>query len=435
MKPWEQKDTKTENNAERLSWAGRSRERAQGRPSRPTRAADQGGEMTISPPANVELPTKQKIQTLAYGVDSLVVAIDINWTRSNLFSYLEKLKNLAKAGEGECAGVLKTEDNSDEWPFNIKAHGVRGYDWLLDGREFVLRIGNWKTPKSRPSVMAEIHCETLWRRGPTDSVNRIVSLLENNGASLISVRVSRVDVCVDITIPKDMWSLDLLNYAVKRASDISSHYHHHDLTGISIGRGKVSARIYDKFLEIKQKSKKFWMFDVWDIDQVPKGKKIIRIEFQLRREALKQMGLDTFDDFFENIENVWAYCTKKWLKFEDNPGMHHTQRSTLKWWEMVQNGFNGVQNPKPIVRSRAFRTDMKQLASQAFGQITSLEAARLEEQGAELNKNVNMFETVETYLKVLNEDGKDEKALNKRIALKRARYHRGKKIEEQGTEP
>jgi hypothetical protein len=77
---------------------------------------------------------------------------------------------------------------------------------------------------------------------------------------------------------------------------------------------------------------------------------------------------------------------------------------------------------------------MKQLARQAFGQLTSLQAARLEEQGAELNKKVDMFETVETYLKVLHDDGKDERALNERIGLKRSRYHRGKKIEGKGTE-
>lgn len=434
MKAWESTKAKTHQKAKEPGWTGRRRKGAQCQASDRRPLRKRGGEMTISPPANVRLPAMKEAQRLGYGVDTLVVAIDVRWTTSSLFTYLEKLKTQAKNETGECPGFLKAEDKSDGWPFNIKAHGVRGYDWLLHGREFTLRIGNWKAPKSRPSVMAEISSETLWHRGPGDSVNRIVGLLEDAGASLISVKVSRVDLCVDITLPEEMWSLDLMEYAVKRASDISSHYHHDDLTGISIGRGKISARIYDKFLEIKQKSKKFWMFDVWGIDEVPKGKKIIRIEFQLRREALKQMGLDTFDDFFESIENVWAYCTKKWLKFEDNPGMHHTQRSTLKWWEVVENAFNGVQDPKPIVRSRAFRTDMRQLARQAFGQITSLEAALLEEQGAELNKNVDMFETVETYLKVLHEDGKDERALNERIALKRARYHRAREKETKGTD-
>ena len=147
------------------------------------------------------------------------------------------------------------------------------------------------------------------------------------------------------------------------------------------------------------------------------------------------MKIDTFDDFLEKIENVWAYCTKKWLKFQDNPGGHHTQRSTLEWWKVVQNGFNGVQEPNPVIRSKAFRTDELQLARQALGQITSLQAAFLEEQGAELNTKVGMVETCETFVKVLLEDGKDEGDFNKRIALKRAKYHRAKEIEVKETGP
>ena len=421
MKTWEPPKTENDKATKALRSAGRGGPRA-------------GGRMTISPPANVKLPAMKEARGLAYGVDTLVVAIDVTWISSNLFRYLEKLKIEAKGGVGESPGILMTEDKSDEWHFNVKAHGVKGYEWLLDSREFTLRIGNWKSPQSRPSVMAEIGSESLHVLGPGDAVNRIIGLLEDAGGSIVGVKASRVDLYIDILLPECVWSLGLMKYAVTRASDVSPHFRHGQLTGISIGKGVVSARIYDKFLEIKQQSKKFWMFDVWGVDKVPEGKKIIRVEFQLRREGIKEMRLETLDDFLENIENVWAYCTNKWLKFQDHPGAHHTQRFTLKWWEVVQNGFNGVQDPKPIVRSKAFRTDVIQLMRQAFGQITSLQAALLEEQGAEINKRVDMFETVEAYLKVVDEDGKDERALNENIALKRARYHRVKtKVDKRKT--
>ena len=398
------------------------------------RQSEEGGKMTISPPANVKLPALKEIRTLAHGVDTLVVAIDINWRTNKLFSYLESLKPQAKNQTGEYPGVLRTEDGADEWRFNIKAYGVRGYEWLLDSREFTLRIGNWKTPQSRPSVMAEIRSEALHTRGPGDMVNRIIGLLEDAGGSLVGIKASRVDLYIDILLRESLWSLELMKYAVTRASDVSPHFRHGHLTGISIGKGLISARIYDKPLEIKQHSGKSWMFNVWELDEVPEGKKIIRVEFQLRREGIKEMGLDTFDDFFENIQNVWAYCTGKWLKFEDNPGGHHTQRSPLEWWKVVQNGFNGVQDPKPVIRSKAFRTDRIQLACQAFGQMTPLQAALMEEEGTDRNAKVNMFEAGEALLKALDEAGKGEKALNERIALKRARYHRAKEKETKGTE-
>jgi hypothetical protein len=357
MKAGQPTKAKTKKEAKGCGWDSKSREMAQGQPSQRGPKKERGGKMTISPLANVKLPALKEIQTLVYGVDSLVVAIDINWTTNKLFSYLESLKLQAKNQIGEYPGVLRSEDGCDEWHFNIKAHGVRGYEWLLDSREFTLRVGNWKTPQSRPSVMAEIRSEALHTRGPGDGVNRIIGLLEDARGSVVRIKASRVDLYIDILFAESLWSLELMKYAITRASDVSPHFRHGHLTGISIGKGVISARIYDKPLEIKQHSGKSWMFDVWALDKAPEGKRIIRVEFQLRREGIKEMGLDTLDDFIENIENVWAYCTKKWLKFEDNPEAHHTQRSTLEWWKVVQNGFNGVQDPKPVIRSKAFRTD------------------------------------------------------------------------------
>jgi hypothetical protein len=66
--------------------------------------------------------------------------------------------------------------------------------------------------------------------------------------------------------------------------------------------------------------------------------------------------------------------------------------------------------------------------------MTSLQAALMEEEGRDRNAKVNMFEAGETLLKALDEAGKGEKALNQRIALKRAKYHRAKEKEIKGTE-
>ena len=79
------------------------------------------------------------------------------------------------------------------------------------------------------------------------------------------------------------------------------------------------------------------MFDIWGIEQIPPGMKIIRIEFQLRREAIKSLLIDQVIDLFE-FEQVRVYLTD-WLKFQDRPGEHHTQRTTLEWWKKVQNGY------------------------------------------------------------------------------------------------
>ncbi len=430
MKTWGPKKTETQKETKRPGWTGRSRERDQPQTSERETLKRRGGEMTISPPANVKLPTLKEVKRLAYGIDMLVLSIDIKWSQNRLFIYLEKIKELAQKNDDEYPGFIMNEDNSDKWFFNIRPHGSGGYDWLLNGHEFSLKIGNWKEPILRPSIIAEIRSETLWNQGPEWTINRIIDLIKESGGVIETIKPSRVDLCVDILVPGDFWSFETMKFCVKRASEIRFHYYHKQLTGVSIGKGNISARIYDKLLEIRQKSRKFWMYTIWGMDKVPKGKKILRIEFQLRRETLRELKINKYDDLFENIENVWAYCTRRWLKFEDNPGKHHTQRSTIDWWKVVQEGFRGMQNPEPSIRSKALKIDMKQLARQAYGQLTSLEAAHLEEMGASQSRKVDIYGVVETFLKELKEDGKGEEDLEERLELKRAKYHRAKHIKE-----
>jgi len=63
------------------------------------------------------------------------------------------------------------------------------------------------------------------------------------------------------------------------------------------------AGLYGKPLEIAEKSRKTWMFGIWGIEPDEVQGKIIRVEFQLRREPLKEMGVGRLSDFLdEDIE-------------------------------------------------------------------------------------------------------------------------------------
>jgi hypothetical protein len=54
----------------------------------------------------------------------------------------------------------------------------------------------------------------------------------------------------------------------------------------------------------------------------------------------KKLGIHTLDILFAMIINVWSYCTKEWLKFQDNPGKQSHQRNTFSWWKEIQDGFS-----------------------------------------------------------------------------------------------
>jgi hypothetical protein len=76
--------------------------------------------------------------------------------------------------------------------------------------------------------------------------------------------------------------------------------------------GCVQARIYDKGLEVLAGGEKLWFADVWKVEQV---RDVWRVEFQLRREVLKQLGIESLDDQVERAGGAWAYLTDTWLSF------------------------------------------------------------------------------------------------------------------------
>lgn len=395
-----------------------------------------GGQTTISPPANVKTCNPDQYEIVAHGIDSLYLSIDVKWKSDDLFLYLGKIKQFAKNEKTERTVVLFTE-NGEEWPLNIKPYGMKGYEWFLTGNDYTIQIGDWIEPQSRPSIYAKISSEALWRLSPENAVEILLSLLKGSDGEIICVKPSRADLCVDILLPESIWNQELINYRVTRASYDSMHRSNGNLTGISIGKGVISARLYDKPLEINQKSKKIWMFDIWGFDAVPENMKVIRVEFQLRREGIKELGLDDVTDLFKFQENVWAYCTKQWLKFQDNPGKHHTQRKTFQWWEMVQDGFQGNQEACPLIRNKAFNPKIKQSTAQAKGNLTSLQALILEEQGRELSEPADLKNILKTAYKEIIQTESDE-TISSEVINKRAKYHRSiiknKEVNEQRKE-
>ena len=344
-----------------------------------SRNDSKGGRTTISPPSKINQPPKQVLEILASNIDTLKLSIDIKWKDPYFFSALSEAKSLARIGKSEYPlPFMMNEEKFEEYFFNVKPHGSQGYEWILNNPEYSLVIGNWVEPQSRPSVIVTIRSETLWCKGPRKAVHFITSFLEKFKAEIIETKISRLDLCVDTLFPEKLWNENLLEYRVTRATDTKIFHSNKVLTGIMIGKGIFSARLYDKPLEIKQQSNKTWFYDVWGFKEVPKNYKVIRVEFQLRREAIKQLGIKYVYNLFDLIQNIWSYCAKDWLKFQNNPEKQSHQRKTLPWWENIQNGFNNLPAGSPLIRNKAIRADQNRLAQQILGFLSSFAALELE---------------------------------------------------------
>lgn len=379
--------------------------------------------MTISPPAKVK-PNRSSTQILASGIDSLYLAIDVHWSNTDFFDYLANLKETAKNTRKDAPGFFELDKGKYKYPFNVKPNGKNGHEWIITNKEFDISFGAWKRPQSKPSVLVKISSEALWHLGAENTVDKIIQILFSQGGTGITIKPSRVDLCVDALFSEHTFNPKLVDFSTTRSTYICLHFNHKKLTGVGIGKGKISARLYDKPLEIRQKSKKLWMYDIWRINEVPKGWKVIRTEFQLRREALKQLAINDAGDLFLHCDRIWAYCSQKWLKFQTNPGKHHTQRKTLTWWETIQNGFLGVQDPAPLIRSKALRHDIKQSTTQAIGYVRAIIAARIAAQELDEYVPAEIEDGLEILLKEINQTEESKAAFAESVRGKKVKFHR-----------
>jgi hypothetical protein len=389
-----------------------------------------GGHSSNRPPVKVDIPFFKPCKILASGVDSLSLSLTVGWRDKKLFEYLAGLKEKAQIINDNVEGILKPDGDSEPWKFNIRPHGVRAYTWLLEGKDYFIKIFNSTKPTPRPSITIEIRSETLWANGPIHSIEYILDLIEGMGADIHKIKSSRIDLCADMMIDAELWNPLIKDQAVTRAKLKNSWDYGSDFTGLSIGRGHISSRLYDKVREICQQSKKFWMFDIWGLkmDTLQDDKKIIRVEFQLRREVIKELIDCDIYTTLEYLDRIWGYCTQEWLKFQDNPGEHHTKRKNLFWWDTVQNGFKGIQKPSPFVRKKAFKQDKKQLCAQIYGMLTSLHAINLEECRKGINQSSDIHAIITTYIDEIerskNQNFTAPAIISKDVEKKRARYHR-----------
>ena len=142
------------------------------------------------------------------------------------------------------------------------------------------------------------------------------------------------------------------------------------LTGFSFGQREILARIYDKGREQRARGED-WLEVIWD-DRDP-HQTVWRVEFQLRRKALKTFRLAAVDDVLAARQELWNYGTR-WLSLRTPT--RDTNRS--RWPEdPVWEGIRAARIGSPcssLVRERIRGADRRRLLRGLAGYATSLAA-------------------------------------------------------------
>lgn len=216
--------------------------------------------------------------------------------------------------------------------FGVAGRGLLRYAYRLEHPHGVVGL----TPSSSlPTVRIQPKAAFIHAVG----VNKALYWFRGQVEAMVGAvewKASRVDLFMD----SQGWDLsaDHRDRFVCRARDRWTFESNEAFTGVRFGSGSgaVKARIYDKSEESRLKGSDWWP-DKWGSSYRP-AERVLRVEFEVHRELMRQVGLSTPEEVLEELPRLWAYLTDEWLTFRRPT----SDKTRSRWpvaleWQNVQN--------------------------------------------------------------------------------------------------
>ncbi len=233
--------------------------------------------------------------------------------------------------------------------------------------------------KTMPNVIVRVDGEYCLYHGARYGYEQGISLIKKMGGYIQKNKLSRADLCLDM--PGVSIYEFIKAYKEDRYLTRSKHHSLYVSNGVSVGFGSsaLKCRIYDKLAEVIAKANPVKALHMrmyrWG-GMTPKS--AIRVEFQLRRETIKNRSVDTVEDYFSVRSDLIQYLTHQWLRFSKDPidraNKHQSRAVILPLWILVQQGFQrwaGLPEGLPLVPIDKEAADVSQLIKQAAGVLYS----------------------------------------------------------------
>lgn len=404
----------------------------------PLRGFDQGGlppwckrsEAALEPASNTAPPNYTEnmqvleFKTVHYGIDSLYLSFK-GTLKKEMLKELEMRKEYAQSedeNEQALASIV-----IDDHLLEVKDKGMGRYAYILEDNWYQIKVSSGKG--RIPPVYVQLKSELLNCFGVYNAINQLRGLLKELIEETTEELISRADLFVDFVTNADLGSIRRTQW-VCRAKKTGDYWSGKEFTGLSIGQGgQISARLYNKTLEIESSYKDFfkplWIKNEWDQKQT-----VWRLEFQLRREVLNQFSISKLIELTECSNDVWRYCTNDWLRLVDEEeAKNRTRLETHPLWNEIQQVKFGPGNYTGITRnvSRSRKANMKAICLNGLGYITGYAA----EKGHVTVDNKVMLELLTAMKDFLKEYTKNspkydgpEAYIQAKVNLKKKKYNR-----------
>ncbi|WP_026601369.1 hypothetical protein [Methylomonas sp. 11b] len=337
---------------------------------------------TGAPPSNTapanyitDTTTQDKpgFQLLRCGVDSLYLSY-----RGELASgWDQRLEGLKRAAQSTEEGERSNAQvRIGEHLFEVRDKGKGRFAYVLVDNCFHIQLSTGNT-SSLPLAYVQVSSEMLTALSVTEAEERLRYIINTLGQVKGEAQISRADLFADFlsTVAMDSWAQASW---ITRAAKIWIHYEKRQFTGWSIGLGGVmGCRLYNKTLEL-EKSKKDCLKPLWSAMGWQEGQSVWRLEFEFKRDALKELGVSSVDQLLASLQGLWAYATVSWLRLTiPNPDDENQSRwpNHPLWDSLVAVPWaDGVSLPLSRLRKERLPSD-ESLFVNGLGGLTSFMAA------------------------------------------------------------
>lgn len=182
------------------------------------------------------------------------------------------------------------------WPTDC---GVVRYEYgfVSDG----ISIYYSTSKKLNPNCYIRFSSEVIQRQGYLKVYNRCCRILRFFGVERPgrTMKLSQIDLAFDFQADFSVYLSNSRDYHVQTKLGMARTVEINSVVAWKLW-GKSNSykvRCYDKLTEAKEKSGKLYWFAVWEAQGFDLEKPIWRVEYELRREFLKQWRINRFHDF------------------------------------------------------------------------------------------------------------------------------------------
>lgn len=260
--------------------------------------------------------------------------------------------------------------------------GYGRYRYAVKYRGMTIGIADSRAfQPAKPNVRIEIPGDVCLALGAIEALERVKGLLASLGYEWMADKITRLDECQDQTSidPEFFRIAHAERRAICRARKRSCHDQGEVMEGVSYGKrgkGRVTARIYNKLLECAKSPDKLQMMVErrWG-EQFSHA---VRIEFEMSGVWLrKQFGVSSLDEYLAKRSAIVEYLCTEWLRIVgavDKLNNNH-QRAVLapEWRAIVDTFARDLGRPSCALRPvRRAPQNVKAIVRQAQGCVSSI---------------------------------------------------------------